>query len=95
MKEGDVVLVPLHQVDGRIKNRPAIVLRTMPPFGDLLVYGVSIQLRQEVPEFDERIEPSDSDFIASGIKAASLIRLGFLAVLPVAGFLGVIGNISP
>lgn len=95
MKEGDVVLVPLPQADGWIKNRPAIVLRAMPPFGDLLVCGVSTQLHQEVAEFDELIKPADMDFRASGIKRASLIRLGFLAVLPAAGFLGVIGSISP
>ena len=44
MKEGDVVLVPLPQADHRVKNRPAIVLRTLPPHGDLLVCGVSTQL---------------------------------------------------
>ena len=37
---------------------------------------------------------SDSDFAASGLKAASLIRLGFLAVMPASKFLGVIGSIS-
>lgn len=94
MKEGDVVLVPLPQADGRIKNRPAIILRAMPPFGDQLVCGVSTQLHQKVAGFDELMEPSHDDFHASGIKATSLIRLGFLAVLPTTGFLGVIGSIS-
>jgi len=37
---------------------------------------------------------SDSDFAAIGLKAASLIRLGFLAVMPASKFLGVIGSIS-
>jgi len=32
MKEGDVVIVPMPQADGMSKNRPAIVLREMPPF---------------------------------------------------------------
>ncbi|HEY2773413.1 MAG TPA: hypothetical protein VGK20_05110 [Candidatus Binatia bacterium] len=54
MKEGDVVLTPLPQADGRPKNRPVVVLRTAP----------------------------------------SLIRLGFLAVLPASSFLGSIGSIS-
>ncbi len=94
MMAGDVVLVPLPQADGQIKNRPAIVLRAMPPFGDFLVCGVSTQLHQEVAGFDELLKPSQADFSTSGIKAASLIRLGFLAVLPTAGFLGVIGSIS-
>jgi mRNA interferase MazF len=42
MKEGDVVLTPLVQANGAIKNRPAVVLREMPPFSDLLVCGVRL-----------------------------------------------------
>jgi mRNA interferase MazF len=94
MKEGDIVLALLPQTDGRGKYRPAVVLRRMPGFGDLLVCGVSTQLRQQVVDFDEIIEPSHADFKMSGLKAPSLIRLGFLAVLPVSSFLGPIGSIS-
>jgi mRNA interferase MazF len=94
MKEGDVVLTPLPQTDGVIKNRPAVALCQMPPFGDWLVCGISTQLRQQVVEFDELINASDSDFATSGLKATSLIRLGFLAVMPASKFLGVIGSIS-
>jgi len=94
MKEGDIVLALLPQTDGRGKYRPAVVLRRMPGFGDLLVCGVSTQLRQEVADFDEVIEPSHPDFKTSGLKAPSLIRLGFLAVLPASSFLGTIGSIS-
>ncbi len=95
MTEGDVVLTALPQADGLVKNRPAIVLRAMPPHGDLLVWGVSTQLHHETPGFDEVIRPGDPDFAASGLKAASLIRLGFLAALPVGSFLGSIGSIAP
>ena len=92
INEGDVVLTPLPQADGRMKNRPALVLRRMPPFGDLLVCGVSTQLQQAVVDFDEVIDPTDADFATSGLKAASLIRLGYLAVLPERSFLGRIGT---
>ncbi len=44
--------------------------------------------------FDETIAPDDKEFAASGLKAASLIRLGFLAVLPESAFLGKIGSLS-
>jgi mRNA interferase MazF len=47
MKEGDAVIVPLRQADGVVKNRPAVILREMPPFMDPLVCGLSTQLRQE------------------------------------------------
>jgi mRNA interferase MazF len=94
MNEGDVVLAPLPQRNGAIKNRPVVVLRKMPPFGDVLVCGVSTQIHQATAGFDETIEPTHPDFSASGLKAASLIRLGFLAVLPQSHFSGAIGAVS-
>ena len=88
MKERDVVLTPLPQADGLVKNRPVVVLRVMPPHGDLLVCGVRSQLPQEVVGFDDVIRPGDVDFADSGLKAQSLIRLSFLAVLPTSSFAG-------
>ena len=66
----------------------------MPPYRDVLACGVSTQLRQQVKGFDEVIQSSDSDFAASGLHSASLIRLGFLAVLPRSAVVGSIGAIS-
>lgn len=94
MREGDVVLTPLPQADGRIKNRPAILLRTMPPYNDALLCGVSTQLQQQVPHFDELITVQDDDFATSGLVADSLIRLGFLAVVPQTHIIGTIGAVS-
>lgn len=82
MNEGDIALAPLPQADGQIKNRPVVLLRRLPPFGDFLVCGISTQLHQRVADFDDVVTPGDKEFAASGLKAASLIRLGFLAVLP-------------
>ncbi len=94
MTEGDVALTSLPQADGRTKPRPAILLRRVPPFGDWLICGVSTQLHKAVIGFDDIIEPHHPDFRQSGLKAASVIRLGFLAVLPSDHFLGVLGSIS-
>ncbi len=94
MKESDVVIVAMPQADGSVKNRPTIILREMPPFQDMLVCGVSSQLRQEVKDFDEIISPADSDFAASSLIGKSLIRLGFLTVVPQSQIVGVIGSIS-
>jgi mRNA interferase MazF len=94
MKEGDVLLAPLPQGDGTLKNRPALFLKRMPPFQDFLVCGISTQIQQAVPDFDEAIAPADADFRTSGLKAASLIRLGYLAVLPRSEFKGRIGWVS-
>ena len=93
MKEGDVLLAPLRQADGATKDRPVLSLRRMPPIGDLMVGGISTQL-QQASELDEIISPNDSEYRNSGLKAASLIRLGFLAVLPRSEFKGRIGSVS-
>lgn len=95
MNEGDVALTPLPQADGRVKNRPTIALRRMPGFGDWLVCGVSTQLHREIAGFDDPILADHDDYTASGLKSPSLIRLGFLAVLPESRLLGVIGALAP
>ena len=95
MKEGDIILTPMPQADGKVKNRPAIYLREMPPFRDALVCGVTGQIHQLMPDFDEVITSQDSDFLESGLVSDSLIRLGFLAVLPRRNIIGSIGSISP
>ena len=89
-----MVLTPIPQADGTVKNRPVIILREMPPFRDMLVCGVSTQLHQQVSGFDEIISPADIDFVPSGLIAESLIRLGFLALLPRSKIAGSIGAIS-
>jgi len=78
MKEGEVVLTPIPQADGLIKNRPVILLRELPPYKDFLVCGISTHLDKEVKGFDELISPTDDDFQSSGLRTASLVRMGFL-----------------
>ena len=95
MKEGDVILTPMPQVDGITKLRPALLLRELPPFGDYLACGISTQLHQAVPEFDEIISEDDADFEDSGLLSNSVIRLGFLAVLPTQRIVGAIGQVTP
>jgi mRNA interferase MazF len=95
MKEGDIVLTPILQANGIRKERPAVVLREMPRYHDLLVCGISTRLHQYVEGFDELIRLSDPDFQGSRLVSESLIRLGFLAVLPRKNIIGSIGAISP
>jgi len=38
MNEGDIALAVLPQANGQVKNRPVILLRRLPPYGDFLVY---------------------------------------------------------
>ena len=95
MQEGDVALTPLPQADGVTRQRPAILLRQMPRFGDYLVCGVSTRLHQYVEGFDELLLSSHEDFAETGLLADSVIRLGFLAVVPQPQLAGSIGRISP
>lgn len=94
MNEGKVILAAFPQADGKIKYRPAIILCEMPPFGDLLICGVSSQLHQFVAGFDELIAYTDSDFGASGLLNDSIIRLGFLMSVSSRHAAGSIGSIS-
>jgi mRNA interferase MazF len=95
MNSGDIVLAPLSQADGQIKKRPAVVLRPVPPFNDLLVCGVSTQLRHFIDGLDEIIWTGDADFSTSGLLQSSVIRVGLLTTLPRKEFIGSIGKISP
>ena len=94
MKEGDIVLTAIPQSDNKMKNRPVLLLRRMPGYGDYLACGVSTQIHQLIKDFDELISENDADFTHSGLLKESIIRLGFLAVLPVRNIIGTIGNIS-
>lgn len=82
------------QADGKIKNRPVLILRIMPKYKDYLVCGISTQLNQYIKDFDEIISVQDSDFVPSGLVSSSVIRLGFLAILPKRKVIGLIGSIS-
>lgn len=95
MNEGDIVLAAIPQADDATKPRPVLLIRTLPPFGDYLACGISTQLRHAVPEFDEILLRSDSDFEESGLLSESVIRLGFLAVLPRHKVMGTFSAISP
>ena len=93
--EGKLIVARLSQADGQLKSRPALILRNLRPFDDFLVCGVSSQLRHAVVGFDEIIASEDMDFIGSGLRVSSLIRLGYLAVLPQNQVVGDIGTVSP
>ena len=78
------------------KLRPALVIRKVPgPHEDWLICMISSRLSQEVERFDEIISEKDDDFISSGLKQASLIRIARLAVVEKTILLGAIGEISP
>ncbi len=95
MKAGDLAIADLPVLGGGLKRRPVVLLCEMPPFQDWLVCGVTTQLRHEVVGLDDIVRANDPDFPASGLKAESLIRLGFVATLSPAEIVAQIGALAP
>jgi mRNA interferase MazF len=96
MKAGDVVLIRLPQAAGLpLKLRPALVLALLPgPFQNVLICGISTQLRDLQPDWDEQIAPGDTDYSWSGLHRASAIRLSYLYAAEKAEISGPIGQID-
>ena len=94
--EGQIVLFRFPQTDQTEgKLRPALVLRRLPgKFDDWLICMISSQLHQQLPELDEVITSEDSDFLESGLKLASVIRVSRLAVVSSEILLGKLGKID-
>jgi mRNA interferase MazF len=93
VSEGDVVLAELPQADGQFKQRPILLLRKLPGYGDFLVCGISSQLHQEEAGFDIVLRTGDKEFAATGLKVSSVIRLNFLAVTPVSRMKRYLGKV--
>lgn len=97
MKPGDIVLIRFPQTDLQAgKLRPALVVASTPGrYADVLLALVSSQTYQKIPDFDEIIESSDSDYEATGLKTRSVIRLARLATVESSVINARLGNISP
>ena len=95
-RPGQIVLFRFPQADLSVgKLRPALLLGRVPgPYKDWLVCMVSSQLRQYIADFDELIGEADSDFSHSGLKGASVFRVGRLAVVEDEMLLGSTGEIG-
>ncbi|GIV99110.1 type II toxin-antitoxin system PemK/MazF family toxin [Roseiflexus sp.] len=95
-KAGQIVLFQFLQTDlEKGKLRPALLLGKLPgEYDDWLICMVSSQTRQYIAGFDEIVKEDDEDFEQSGLKVASVIRVGRLAVVAGEILLGAIGEIS-
>ena len=96
IRERQVVLFRFPQTNQATgKLRPALVIRNLPGrHDDWLICMISSQLSQEVQGFDELISEKDDDFILSGLKQTSLVRIGRLAVVDQKMLIGAIGKID-
>jgi len=97
IQDGQIVLFSFPQTDQVAgKLRPALVLRSMPgAHDDWLICMISTQLHQQVPEMDEVVRETDSDFPQTGLKATSLVRVTRIAVVSADILRGAIGVLAP
>ena len=97
MKPGDLVLIHLAQSGGGpTKLRPALFLSELPgTYQNVLICGVSTRMQAVEPDWDELIGSSDSDFVASGLRHPSTIRLSYLYAAERRELLGSIGSVDP
>lgn len=93
---GQVVIFRFPQTDlEEGKFRPALLLGKLPgEYDDWLICMISSQTRHYIAGFDEMMQESDSDFSESGLKVASIIRVGRIAVVSGEILLGAIGQVS-
>jgi mRNA interferase MazF len=94
MEAGQVIIAELPQSDGKRKPRPALLLKRMPGRGDWLVCGISSQLHEYIKGFDLLLDTQHPDYAQSGLLESSVIRLGFLAVIPSGQIKGGIGALG-
>lgn len=94
MKEGAIIKVAFPQSDGQIKFRPAVLIKIVPPFNDLLVCAISTQVQHFISGLDIMLKKEDDDFAQTRLKQNSLIRVAKLVTIPSAEAEGEIGNIS-
>ncbi|MBK9348532.1 MAG: type II toxin-antitoxin system PemK/MazF family toxin [Burkholderiales bacterium] len=96
-RAGQIVVTPFPYTDlSGAKLRPVLLLRQASPrFDDWLVCMVSSQLQQAETDLDEWIGAADADYVGSGLKVPSVLRLSRLAVVDAAVLVGAIGEISP
>jgi mRNA interferase MazF len=93
---GQIVLFKFPQTDLTTgKLRPALLLKQIDNrFGDWLTCMISTKTGKEAIDLDNIIEITDPDFIDSGLKSASVVRVTRLAAIAETLPIGVIGKIS-
>ncbi len=94
--EGAIVLVSFPQTNHSPgKLRPTLVVKAVPgPYDDWLICMISSQTFHMINGIDEIITEEDTDFVPSGLKIQSLIRVTRLAVVSKEVLAGKIGRID-
>jgi mRNA interferase MazF len=92
---GDIVLIHVPDVSWAMKWRPSLYLASLPgPYQAVLACGISTKLHSIQTNWDELIQPGDTDFITSGLRQMSVIRLSYLYAVHTSEISGLIGQIE-
>lgn len=94
---GQIILFKFPQANlVQSKLRPALLIGKLPGnYDDWLICMISSQVYHYIPDFDEIVQEKDPDFVESGLKTVSVIRVERLAVIEGSILLGAVGRISP
>lgn len=80
--KGDIVLVPFPFTDlSQTKLRPAVVLHIDSVINDIIVCFISSQALTNLSLEEFAINPSDPEFISTGLKVASKVRVSRIVTL--------------
>jgi mRNA interferase MazF len=95
-QRGDIVLAHFpFTSQGGTKLRPVLVLAAVPgPYPDFLALFISSQVSQAVSGFDLVLDPTDPAFARSGLKVASVFRIGKVASLSGTLLGGTLGHLD-
>ena len=93
---GQIVLFKFPKTDLTVgKLRPALLIKLLSNgYDDCLVCMISTKTGREIPNLDEIISPNHPDFVQTGLKSESVIRVSRLAIVLEKILLGKIGKIS-
>lgn len=94
MEEGSIVRISLPQSDGKLRSRPALLLKKVSPFNDWILCSISSKLHNEVKGLDFILDSNHEDFNSSHLKFSGLIRVANLFTIPESIIEGKIGFIS-
>jgi mRNA interferase MazF len=79
-----------------IKLRPCLIVASVPgEFDDFLTCMITTNLTRAIESVDEIIGSDDNDFLSSGLKKSSVLRICRIAVINKSIMKGRLGNISP
>jgi mRNA interferase MazF len=97
MSPGDIVLIRFPQADLKAgKLRPTLIIAVAPgSHPDFLLALITSQIYQAVPNFDEIIDSTDSDYPATGLKVKSVVRLARLISVEGSIINARLGAVSP